>query len=612
MARQKGLISYSNNFEVTYGQPLDARVIVENKSDLTTLSTWEYYDNNVYLYNGLVVAVYADVNEEDRGLYMLIDFENYNLDASWLKVGGDLGAGATGPQGATGFSAYDIWIDGGGTGSEVDFLDSLVGPQGNQGISGNVGASGVDGSNSIRWTFGPYVNGGFWSGNSGNFVDINLIYINKTANNSIDTTEWLANISVGDIISIYISSNASEFGTYVVDSITNNLTYYEFDVTLLTGNGDIAYLNTTTISYSKSGMLGPQGLQGFQGLVGSTGPQGAVGPSAEDLDIFYENTLIVDPLGDDTTASSVISAGSPHKYFNTIDSAINYANSNYSSGMVNIKVQAGEYIQSDSLVIGSDNFQMSLELDSGVLIKSDNYVDAPSEGSLIKMIGLNPSIIGKGVIELTSQSNHSVDVFNLDTNGDSHCVIELNRINNYNSNPTNIFFVDNTSESTLDINYFIDSEVKSYATCSVLNISNKNVNLNFEFSDKVKMDCIVGTSSFMVNNNGNGKSIVKASGKWLMKSSSLLGDIPLFEYHNENCELILDNIEISLVDENETKMGHILSPYSGLSYSNTLYFSVLNNSFINNNILSNSVNNIYNKSLGVAKQNTDLYLNKLK
>src|SRR5690554_6050867 len=53
---------------------------------------------------------------------------------------------ASGPKGDDGASAYDIWIDAGNTGTEQDFLDSLVGPQGDQGIAGTDGQDGNDGT----------------------------------------------------------------------------------------------------------------------------------------------------------------------------------------------------------------------------------------------------------------------------------------------------------------------------------------------------------------------------------------------------------------------------------------------------------------------------------
>lgn len=44
--------------------------------------------------------------------------------------------GSDGKDGKNGKSAYDIWLSQGNTGTEQDFLDHLVGPQGNQGIPG--------------------------------------------------------------------------------------------------------------------------------------------------------------------------------------------------------------------------------------------------------------------------------------------------------------------------------------------------------------------------------------------------------------------------------------------------------------------------------------------
>lgn len=53
--------------------------------------------------------------------------------------------GADGAPGADGLSAYQIWLSEGNTGSEQDFLDSLVGPQGLQGETGEQGPPGEQG-----------------------------------------------------------------------------------------------------------------------------------------------------------------------------------------------------------------------------------------------------------------------------------------------------------------------------------------------------------------------------------------------------------------------------------------------------------------------------------
>jgi hypothetical protein len=47
------------------------------------------------------------------------------------------------PEGPRGLSAYEIWIAEGNTGTEQDFLDSLVGADGEQGEAGPAGADGT-------------------------------------------------------------------------------------------------------------------------------------------------------------------------------------------------------------------------------------------------------------------------------------------------------------------------------------------------------------------------------------------------------------------------------------------------------------------------------------
>jgi len=56
-------------------------------------------------------------------------------------------AGADGEDGNNGLSAYEIWLDLGNTGTEQDFIDSLVGPEGPQGAQGPQGNPGTTISN---------------------------------------------------------------------------------------------------------------------------------------------------------------------------------------------------------------------------------------------------------------------------------------------------------------------------------------------------------------------------------------------------------------------------------------------------------------------------------
>jgi hypothetical protein len=66
--------------------------------------------------------------------------------------------GATGPTGATGDdgkSAYEIWLEKGHTGTEEDFLASLVGQKGATGPTGPRGATGTNGTNGTNGAPGP-------------------------------------------------------------------------------------------------------------------------------------------------------------------------------------------------------------------------------------------------------------------------------------------------------------------------------------------------------------------------------------------------------------------------------------------------------------------------
>lgn len=53
--------------------------------------------------------------------------------------------GDTGATGADGKSAYQVWLDNGHTGTETDYLNSLIGAQGPQGIQGEKGVDGAQG-----------------------------------------------------------------------------------------------------------------------------------------------------------------------------------------------------------------------------------------------------------------------------------------------------------------------------------------------------------------------------------------------------------------------------------------------------------------------------------
>lgn len=92
MARIKGLVPCSVNFEVNKTAPLDSRTVVDTILELTQTETWADDSGKVWLYDGLVVSV-----KENNGLYVLngfgadplayTDADNWHqIDATAAKV----------------------------------------------------------------------------------------------------------------------------------------------------------------------------------------------------------------------------------------------------------------------------------------------------------------------------------------------------------------------------------------------------------------------------------------------------------------------------------------------------------------------------------------------
>jgi hypothetical protein len=101
MSRNKGTFNFSSNYEVLTKAPLDARTVVDTKSNLITPNMWQDADSNIWLYKGLVVSVVADPSIENNGLYFLLDDTTYTSYDSWLKIITDGSVDITGTSSAT-------------------------------------------------------------------------------------------------------------------------------------------------------------------------------------------------------------------------------------------------------------------------------------------------------------------------------------------------------------------------------------------------------------------------------------------------------------------------------------------------------------------------------
>lgn len=85
MARYKGTYTAAANYEPLKAAPFDARQLVESKADLISASTWQQSNGDIWIYQGMIVAVSSDVNADNNGLYILSN-SNYTLEASWTKM----------------------------------------------------------------------------------------------------------------------------------------------------------------------------------------------------------------------------------------------------------------------------------------------------------------------------------------------------------------------------------------------------------------------------------------------------------------------------------------------------------------------------------------------
>lgn len=104
MPRNRGTFNYTSNFEPLVKAPIDARMRVQNYSDLIDPSTWRDLDGNIWLFDGALVVV---ANEPEGGVYWLKDSSNYADYASWEKAGKTTGVLNIGDGSAHIFAGYD-------------------------------------------------------------------------------------------------------------------------------------------------------------------------------------------------------------------------------------------------------------------------------------------------------------------------------------------------------------------------------------------------------------------------------------------------------------------------------------------------------------------------
>lgn len=85
MARRKGVVSVSTNYEVKIKAPFDARQLCDVKEDLINPNSWVYSST----YAGMLVSVSNDPVAENNGVYFL-KVDEPTVESSWVKLFDDI------------------------------------------------------------------------------------------------------------------------------------------------------------------------------------------------------------------------------------------------------------------------------------------------------------------------------------------------------------------------------------------------------------------------------------------------------------------------------------------------------------------------------------------
>jgi hypothetical protein len=174
----------------------------------------------------------------------------------------------SGTEGQAGASAYQIWLDNGNTGTEQDFLDSLVGEAGAQGPTGAAGANGANGTNGTNGTNGVDGQDGAQGEPGADGTSINIQ----------GTVETVGNLppsgSLGDLWIVNTAGGGADAGDGYVWTAENEW----LNIGPLRGPQGIQGVPGVNGADGTDGVDGVDGVDGAQGPQGIQGPQGPQGP----------------------------------------------------------------------------------------------------------------------------------------------------------------------------------------------------------------------------------------------------------------------------------------------------------------------------------------------
>ena len=177
-----------------------------------------------------------------------------------------------GAEGEAGASAYQIWLDNGNTGTEQDFLASLIGATGAQGAAGPAGSDGADGADGAQGIQGIQGAAG-QTGATGPQGAQGLQGAQGAA--GADGTSITVLGTVANCASLPTSGNTAG-DLWIIDADDAGCSY---GAGAQAGDGFVWTAGNTWLNIGP--LRGPQGIQGIQG---ATGAQGTAGVDGNDGD----------------------------------------------------------------------------------------------------------------------------------------------------------------------------------------------------------------------------------------------------------------------------------------------------------------------------------------
>ncbi|NDF98317.1 MAG: collagen-like protein, partial [Chitinophagia bacterium] len=210
--------------------------------------------------------------------------------------------GVTGAQGETGNTGVTGAVGNTGAQGQTGNTGATgeTGPTGAQGNTGNTGVTGAQGNTGPQGNFGgatfeyefdsstvdAHPGAGEFRFNASNLSSATELYIDQADNNAVDITSFLTTIDdstspIKGHIKVTNISNSADFAIFTITgSITTATGYFKVPVAHISGTTAFSNAEITTITFARTGDVGPQGntgATGLTGVTGATGPTGATG-----------------------------------------------------------------------------------------------------------------------------------------------------------------------------------------------------------------------------------------------------------------------------------------------------------------------------------------------